>query len=418
MKKLMTMSLLSMLLFSCANANKYSSTSSNLYGDNSELKSFIEEIDFSFDTDSFIYDSETISLNYNSFIDSYNKMNNQKIKKLNEINENKSIYREKFDFNSDNSIIEKCKDFFKVFFILAELTNKDFTTYCGKYSPIMIEDHQCYARIQINETIGELEYSLLMGQSFYNFSAYYVSIENEVITKHVEKQEGDSLYIIANYFDYTLVDNKISFPINTFCVEATNEEENGFLQDFDKLNSEDEFHFYDVKKAYSLLKYPHQKALYSDILKTLLLIGTKEFDKLPPLLDVIDHYLNQSTNVSASKINGLNFTSNPIYIEKSENGYAFKDNELIVNCLNCSIFRIDGGYLALYFYDGLKGVYIRINAEITIEKYVVTFTFPKEIPQNHLLNFSDESLNNPIILHYCFENEIGETYPIIDFCNY
>ncbi len=424
------------LLLGCSKGNEYpssySSTTSSfvtsslatsndgtsIIEENKELNNFLKNIDFDMDTDAFIYNPDIISSHYSKYNDVINDNTSNQKSLEKRANNKKLIYKDKIDFESYGGHYDLGDEILEVFFVLSDLTTHEFEDYCGVFYPITIDEHVCFARIQINETVGELEYSLLMGQSFYNFSAFYITHngDSDVMERHYDYVEGDQLFIIANYLDFTLVDGKISFPMNVYNMDYI-EGNHGYSNNYYNLKSEDDFHMYDITNAYSLLKYPYSKYINSSVLQTLLYIGNCDFEKLPPFFSVVDHYLNQSTNVSGARLDGLNFYSNKIYIQKSEEGYVFSDTELVVNCLNCNLFRIDGGHLGLYYYDSnaYESIYIDLAAEKKIEKYTVTFTFAKEVPQSELLFFEDYSFDYPCYLVYYFYDNENQPLGLVDF---
>lgn len=115
----------------------------------------------------------------------------------------------------------------------------------------------------------------------------------------------------------------------------------------------------------------------------------------------------------AYSTDGNNFEDHHTYNNEKE--ISFSDNKFIVNCPNCSLFRIKGGYLSLKISTQNKTSILKIYEPKTIDAYTLSFDLPKVIDLNEYINLEEISGWLNLIFEYCYDSYKGDSVTLVFF---
>lgn len=315
------------------------------------------------------YSSEEIKESYTTMIDYAEKQYNVSAEYS---NLNKKSKKNMMRLNPDEIL--------NYFYCLKDKINAGFADFCNEYAPIGIDT---FVRIRLNDAIQELELSVKKGNSYYFFSNFYM---DDAGHKYMEAKEDRHLTIELNHFEYTVENEKITYPIavNHYFGMWNDEIQNmGVSTDYVEINSSDDLENLDINQAHSSLKYPFYKSVDSGIVITLMnsskatYLGERQFrkaiDKTIYNYNVVGDFYLDGLNYSMNRINGT-LTDNIIQLESTELHYFTKSPSLF--------FMKNGG----------------IEAFITIKDYEYklnddgTYLLIENIRQYTCLNMEDGSV--------------------------
>ena len=429
-KSVLNFAFFGLLLSACGSiSNKpVPPTTNRPHGYNDNLKSYVENLKFE-NHDRFNTDVMTIkSLYRKAGTDLVNSRKNQNgsikkalfLEEVNEIDEELPFEMEVEDVNFEEDLIKSKLDlsehYINLFNYMNGLSKDEFSFYCGSFAPITIDEHECFAKIQINEITHELNYIVQMGHGFYLYSAFYGKLgENFSYERHLEKEEGDSLYVDLNYIGYSMENDKISYPMRNILVNFNDETGNSDVYEDKLLNKESDLKEMDIINSYSMLKYPFMNFATSSLNKALLLAETETVENMEAFVTLSENFLSNSLIIGKYDNNSDRVSCSLPHGHVEDNKLYLDTPELKVKVTNKTLFTLEDCKLfytwrrnAVRFNDKGRNYHsidyaLDVDAVIEIDEEYVTITLPEYLDLND--SYITQSSNDYISYQESFVEE-------------